>query len=345
MVNGRFGTVAGVVTTNDVFFNIVSRVNSPMELSIISVNWNSVGYLRECIESIYERTHGVSFEIIVVDNASPQGGVNALSEEFPQVRIIHSQKNLGFAGANNLGFRASSGRYLLFLNPDTKLVSAAVNIMLQQLESLPDGGVLGCKLLNTDLSVQITSIQKFPTIVNQVLDLEYFQLRWPGCPLWNIDPLFSDSRAPLEVEVISGACMLLKREVFEQVGMFTEDYFMYAEDIDLNYKVMKAGFTNYYIGSACIVHHGGGSSKQEVGQWATVMKYRAMGKLFRNTGGLLYGGLYRTTMACAAAGRLLILALAYPLANVLWNKQSFQFAVRKWTVILKWALGRQTLAL
>jgi hypothetical protein len=316
-----------------------------MELSIISVNWNSVSFLQECIASIYEHTRGVSFEIIVVDNASPQKGVNVLAEQFTGVRVVHSQQNLGFAGANNLGFRESTGRYVLFLNPDTKLISPAINIMLEQLKSLPDGGIVGCKLLNTDLSVQITSIQKFPTIVNQLLDLEYFQLRWPGCPLWNIRPLFSDAATPLGVEVISGACMLLKREVFEQVGMFTEDYFMYAEDIDLNYKVKKAGFTNYYVSTATIVHHGGGSSRQEANQWATVMKYRAMGKLFRKTKGYLYGLTYRATIACAAFGRLLILALAYPLANVMWNRQSLQFAARKWRAILKWALGWQTLAL
>src|ERR1700722_4521963 len=123
-----------------------------MDLSIISVNWNAVAYLRECIASVYEQTHGVSFEIIVVDNASPQGGVEALKEQFPEIKIVHSQKNLGFAGANNLGFRESSGRYALFLNPDTKLISPAVNIMLDQLKSLPEGGIVGCKLLNTDLS-------------------------------------------------------------------------------------------------------------------------------------------------------------------------------------------------
>ena len=316
-----------------------------MELSIISVNWNSVGYLQECIASVYEQTRGVSFEIIVVDNASPKKGVDVLTEQFPDVRIVHSEQNLGFAGANNMGFRESTGRYVLFLNPDTKLISPAITLMLEQLKSLPDGGIVGCKLLNTDLSVQITSIQKFPTIVNQLLDLEYLQLNWPGCPLWNIRPLFADAASPLGVEVISGACMLLKREVFEQVGMFTEDYFMYAEDIDLNYKVKKAGFTNYYVSTATIVHHGGGSSRQEANQWATVMKYRAMGKLFRKTKGYLYGVTYRATIACAAFGRLLILALAYPVANVMWNRQSLQLAARKWRAILKWALGWQTLAL
>lgn len=316
-----------------------------MELSIISVNWNSVDYLRECIASIYEHTHGVSFEMVVVDNASPQGGVEALKEQFPEVKIIKSAKNLGFAGANNLGFRESCGRYVLFLNPDTELNSPALSIMLEQMESVPDAGIVGCRLLNTDLSVQITSIQKFPTILNQVLDLEYLQMRWPGCPLWDIAPLFCDKVSPLEVEVISGACMLLKREVFQEVGMFTEDYFMYAEDIDLNYKVKQAGFRNYYVGAASIVHHGGRSSRQEPGQWATAMKYRAMGKLFRKTKGELYGLLYRATMGCSAVGRLLVLALAYPLANVLWNKRSLQAAWRKWRVIFRWSVGLQTLAL
>jgi GT2 family glycosyltransferase len=212
-----------------------------MELSIICVNWNSLEYLRECIASVYQHTHGVSFEIIVVDNASPQGGVDALKQQFPEITIIKSEKNLGFAGANNVGFRRSSGDYVLFLNPDTKLAEPAINAMLQHIKMLPDAGIVGCKLLNTDLSVQLTSIQKFPTILNQVLDAEYLQLRWPHCFLWEIAPLFSNEVKLLKVEVITGACMLLRREVFERVGMFSEDYFMYAEDIDLNYKVRRAG--------------------------------------------------------------------------------------------------------
>src|SRR5579872_7241306 len=215
-----------------------------MELSIICVNWNSVDYLRECIASVYEFTRDISFEIIVVDNASSQEGVDALKEKFPEVTLIKSAKNLGFAGANNLGFRRSSGAYVLLLNPDTKLISPAINVMLEHMKSLTDAGIVGCKLLNTDLSVQLTAIQKFPTILNQVFDLEYLQLRWPRCPLWEIAPLFSTSVKVIKVEVISGACMLLRRQVFQQVGMFSEEYFMYAEDIDLNYKVKSAGFTN-----------------------------------------------------------------------------------------------------
>ena len=118
-----------------------------MELSIIFVNWNSTDYLRDCIASIFEYTRGISFEIVVVDNASPSGDADMLAEQFPEITLIKSSQNLGFAGANNLGYRRSSGECLLFLNPDTKLMSAALPVMLRRLQSLPDAGIVGCQVL------------------------------------------------------------------------------------------------------------------------------------------------------------------------------------------------------
>jgi GT2 family glycosyltransferase len=311
-----------------------------MELSIIFVNWNAIDYLQECIASVYQYTSALSFEIIVVDNASPAGGVDRLKERFPDITVIESERNLGFAGANNVGFGHSCGKYLLFLNPDTKLIGPAINVMVRQIESLPDAGIVGCKILNKDLSVQLAAIQKFPTILNQLLDVEYLQLRWPHCPLWNIGPLFSDEIEIAKVEVISGACMLVRREVFEKVQMFSEDYFMYAEDIDLNYKVDRAGFSNYYLGQAAVIHYGGGSSsRQEVSHWATLMKYRAMRRLFGKIKGECYGRTYRALIGFAAMGRLALLTLAFPFGNVFWDRESIRIATDKWRVILKWALA------
>jgi GT2 family glycosyltransferase len=317
-----------------------------MELSIICVNWNAVDYLRECIGSIYRNTQGITFEIIVVDNASPQKDVETLKEQFPGITIIKSDQNLGFAGANNIGFTKSTGEYVLFLNPDTELIGPTINILLEQIKALPDAGIVGCKMLNTDLSVQITSIQKFPTILNQIVNSEHLQLRWPGCPIWDIEPLFSKQTSPVEVEIIPGACMLMRRSVFEQVGKFSEDYFMYAEDLDLNYAVHHAGYKNYYIGEAQIVHHGGRSSSlQKVSQWSTMMKYRAMTRYFRKTRGRFYEAMYRSAIGCVALGRLGILSVMYPFGNVLWNKPAMRQAIEKWGVILKWAVGRPNLAL
>lgn len=310
-----------------------------MELSIIFVNWNAVDYLQECIASVYQYTSGLSFEVIVVDNASPAGGMDRLRERFPNITIVESEINLGFAGANNVGVGHSCGKYLLFLNPDTKLIGPAINIMVGQIELLPDAGIVGCKILNGDLSVQLAAIQKFPTILNQLLDVEYLQLRWPQCRLWNIAPLLKDDVKIAKVEVISGACMLVRRDVFEKVQMFSEDYFMYGEDIELNYRVDRAGFNNYYVGQATVIHYGGrSSSRQEVSHWATLMKYRAMRRLFGKTRGEFYGRMYRVLIGFAAMTRLVILGLVFPFGNVFWGRESIRIAADKWRVILKWAL-------
>jgi N-acetylglucosaminyl-diphospho-decaprenol L-rhamnosyltransferase len=313
-----------------------------MDLSIIYVNWNSIDYIHESIDSVYQNTSGVEFEIIVVDNASPEGNVDLLRAAFPEIIIVKSATNLGFARANNLGFQYSKGDYILFLNPDTKLVSPAINTMLDRAKNIPDAGIVGCRLLNSDLSVQITSIQKFPTILNQMFDFEYLQMRWPGCSLWSIAPLFDPAVKTLKVEVISGACMLMARSTFERADKFTEEYFMYAEDIDLNHKVRHAGFANYYIGDATIVHYGGKSSgQQSVSHWSTMMRYRAMGKLFNNTKGKVQGLLYRVAMGSAAVGRLVLLTCVYLLGGLLGDRAALRYAIGKWKVVLRWALGHQ----
>jgi len=316
-----------------------------MDLSIIYVNWNSLDYLRESIASVIEQTHSVAYEIIVVDNASPESGVDLLKQTFPDVKIIHSENNLGFAGANNLGFRHSTGEFVLFLNPDTKLMAPSIDLLIARHKSLPDAGIVGCKLLNTDLSVQLSSIQTYPTILNQAMDAEYLRLRWPECPLWKIAPLFSEKVSLMKVEIIPGACMLLRRSVFERIGLFSEEYFMYAEDLDLNYKVKAAGLTNYYVGETAIIHHGGtSSSRQRVSHWATIMKYRAMVQLFRKTRGGVYALGYRLAMGAVATGRLMLLGLMSLLGNLVSDRESLNYSREKWKTVLKLTAGWQDVA-
>jgi N-acetylglucosaminyl-diphospho-decaprenol L-rhamnosyltransferase len=317
-----------------------------MDLSVILVNWNSLDYLRPCLASIYKQVQGLSFEVIVVDNASTKDDLDTLQPEFPDAIMIKSVANLGFAGANNLGFKRSTGDYLLLLNPDTEILGDAIQVLVREAQKRPRAGIVGGKLLNTDLSVQLQSIQKFPTILNQVLDAEYLLLRWPHCPLWDIAPLFRDNIDVITVEVIPGACMLIKRAVFEEVGMFSEDYFMYAEDLDLNFKLKRAGYTNYYAGQAKIVHHGGRStSQQKVSQWAIIMKHQAMLKYYCKNRGPGYQTMYRTAIGLTAAARLAILTMMYPFGSAVWDRDSLRYAKTKWRAILNWALGRQNVAL
>ena len=302
-----------------------------MDVSIIYVNWNSVDYIRESIRSVYQQTRGIRFEIIVVDNASPAGNVDLLKQEFPETTLIKSATNLGFAGANNLGYKSCSGETILFLNPDTKLVSPAINVMLGHLQSLPDAGIIGCKLLNSDLSVQTSCIQTFPTILNQVLDVEFLRRRWPKNPLWGIGALYSDSPEPAEVEVVSGACLMIKRAAFEKVSLFSEDYFMYAEDLDLCYKVAQAGFTNYYTGDAAIIHYGGKSSEP---QSATMMKWRAIPRFCDKNRGRLYGSIFRIVMALTAMCRLVVIKVASVFGNRFAPQTDLKSALAKWRTIL-----------
>ena len=128
--------------------------------------------------------------------------------------------------------------------------------------------------------------------------------------------------------------------------MFSEDYFMYAEDLDLNYKLRDAGFVNYYVGETAIIHHGGrSSSRQMVSQWATIMKINAMWRLFRKTRGHAYGAGYRAALGGVAVGRLVVLALLAPFGNIVWDKRSLKAASEKWWAVLGWALGRQSVVL
>jgi N-acetylglucosaminyl-diphospho-decaprenol L-rhamnosyltransferase len=165
-------------------------------------------------------------------------------------------------------------------------------------------------------------------------------LRWPNLSLWNIGPLFSNDGKPCEVEVISGACMLVRRNVFERASMFSEDYFMYAEDIDLCRKVKRLGLRNYYVGQAELIHHGGKSSGQtEINQWSTIMKLNAVQKFCVKVHGNFYGRMYRIVMGCAALGRLSVLFLAKAFRISDSRNVVIRRARSKWTAILKWSFG------
>lgn len=301
-----------------------------MDLSIIIVNWNSEEYLRECISSINRWTEEILYEVIVVDNASPSSSVDSVKEQFPAIKLIKSGKNLGFSGANNVGFRESAGDFVLFLNPDTKLNSPAIDLMMKAVQRLPNAGVAGCKLLNGDLSVQTSSIMKFPTMWNGIFQIEYLRQRWPR--LWGIDALYSKNTEPTEVEAISGACMLMRRETFARIGMFSEEYFMYSEDIDLCYQAVRKGFINYYLACANIVHYGGKSSPRAS---QTALKTKAELHFCEKNYGRPYAFLFQVVMAMNATARLMMLAPVRLFAKLFRLKDALDVTWLRWRVILK----------
>lgn len=310
-----------------------------MDLSIIIVNWNSKDYLRKCLASILATTRDIAYEIIVIDSGSFDGCADMLREEFPQVRFIQSQVNLGFAQANNLAAQSGRGECLLFLNPDTEVVGPAINVLLSGTGSLPDAGAVGCRLLNADGTVQTSCIQAFPTILNQVLSTEALRRIMPRSRLWGMRGLFEGGGSPVGVEMISGACLMIRRSVFDRVGHFSTDYFMYAEDLDLCYKARQCGFRNYYCSQGTVVHHGGGSTQQARSNFAHIMATVSIWKFLRKFRGAGYGDCYRLGVCGAALMRLALLVVLAPGWLAFSRGARWKAAWGKWFVILHWGLG------
>ena len=314
-----------------------------MDLSIIIVNWNSVDFLRKCVASVQAETRGIEYEIVVIDSGSFDGCGRMLRETYPQVRFIQSEKNVGFARANNAAFKVTRGRCVLFLNPDTEIVASAINTMYRCLQTLPEAGAIGCKLLNGDGSVQTSCIQSFPTILNQVLDAEWLRTRWPMWALWGIAPLYDGDCGPKVVEAIAGACVMLRRDLFERVGLFSEDYFMYAEDIDLSYRIRRLGHTNYYIPEATVVHYGGGSSQEAPSNFSVVMMRESIWRFLRKTRGPAYGLLYRISMLFSAFVRLAFLGVRQADRRTHQGYRTSGSSIEKWRAVLRWSLHREEL--
>lgn len=310
-----------------------------MDVSIIIVNWNSAEYAAASIGSIRKFSDGLRYEVIVVDNASSDSSTTTL-RKIPGIHFIASPVNLGFAGANNLGFRLASGRAVLFLNPDTLLTTPAVRLMYEFLQSDPSVGVVGARQLNADLSLQKACIQTVPTLVNQIADSEWLRRRFPRARLWGTNSsLAYNAREPIPVDAVSGACIMVRRTVLESVGAFSTDYFMYAEDVDLCYRIAQSGWKIVHVPAAQLIHYGGKSSEQRESEgFASVATCRSVYDFFRKQKGTSYAFVYRVCMGGAALTRLAILA-----AGRLISPAEYQLRIRaatkRWRHILHWCVG------
>lgn len=229
-----------------------------LEVSFIIVNWNTRELLRECLNSVMERSAGHSVEIIVVDNASSDASVEMVRAHFPQVTVIANTENRGFARANNQGAQVAQGRYLLLLNTDAFLKPNALEQLLQLANREPKLGMVGARLLNLDGSFQ-ASHTRFPNLAR-----EFFTLSGLGRLLWGrFYPSFGPEveRGPHVIDYVEGACLLARRDAYAQVSGLDEGYFMYSEEVDLCYALRRAGWQVWYHPEACVTHLGGASSQ------------------------------------------------------------------------------------
>lgn len=248
-----------------------------MELSIIIVNYNTRDFLRDCLRSIYSSQGDFQYEVIVVDNCSPDDSVEMVRQEFPQAKLIASEINRGYAYANNLGLRQARGHYLLLLNPDTVLPPTALLGMLDFMEEHPDAGVAGPKLVLADGSLDLACRRSFPTLDVALYRLVGLSKRYPNSPRYNRYNLgYLDPDQVAEVDSVVGAFMCIRREALDQAGLFDERFFMYAEDIDLCYRIkVDHGWKVYYNPAVVVTHYKAQSTRKRFARM-TIEFYRAM---------------------------------------------------------------------
>jgi GT2 family glycosyltransferase len=223
-----------------------------VELSVVLVSWNSRDYLRRCLLSLVESRPNVAWEIIVVDNGSTDGSLEMIRREFPAVKVIENNSNLGFAVSANLGARESTSDYILFLNPDTIVHPRTLILAINFMEKRKDSGIMGCRTLGGDGQIQPTAFD-FPS------PFRMFGFASGLNRCFKITRLkdFTRIRTP---DYIQGSFLLIRRAAYESIGGFDEAFFMYAEDVDLCLRVRQAGWKIYFAPAMTITHFGSGST-------------------------------------------------------------------------------------
>jgi GT2 family glycosyltransferase len=226
-------------------------------LSVVVVTYNSSRWLERCLESVTGRGH----EVVVVDNASTDGSPELVRRRFPEVRVVELDRNLGYGGANNVGFQVTEGEYVLVLNPDAWALDGAVQRLLQAADAAPWAALVGPRLLRPD-GTREQSVRGFPTVWR--LATEYLFLRWLAPSSRTLNAFYGAGTADVHaaVEWIVGAVMLVRRAAFEEVGGFDPSFFMYDDEVDLAYRLRERNWEVMYYPLAEFVHVGGASTDE-----------------------------------------------------------------------------------
>ena len=242
-----------------------------MKLSVVIVSYNVRELLTACIDSVVKASEGIDAEVFVVDNKSADDTVEVISRDYPWVHLINNKENLGFSKANNIAIRQSEGEYVLLLNPDTVVAEGTLRGAVEFMDQHPEAGGAGVRMHNADGTLAPESRRAVPTPMVAARKMLGFTKRYYMSYLpWD---------KPGKIEVISGAFMMLRRKAIDQVGMLDEDFFMYGEDIDLSYRLLKGGWQNWYL-PLDIIHYKGQSTVKSDFRYVHVF-YQAMLIFFR----------------------------------------------------------------
>lgn len=235
-----------------------------IDVSIIIINYNGEDLLKECLSSIYQKTKDLTYEVIVVDNASNDGNIDDVVRSFPEVKLIRNKTNLGFAAANNVGLSHANSKYVLFLNNDTLLIDNVIKKTFDFAEQISNQVFASCQLLNSDRTKQETVVE-FPSVWNGLTENFFLYKIFPNSKIFN--KYYQNNielNNPIEVDVIRGAFMLCSTQAVKKLSGFDERFFFYSEETDLCYRFKKNGGQIYFLPQLSIIHYGGATTDKNL---------------------------------------------------------------------------------
>jgi GT2 family glycosyltransferase len=280
---------------------------SQPDMSVVLVCWNNKDYLDPCLRSLYEGGLHYSFDVVVVDNGSTDGSQAMLREEYPDVLTIQNESNVGLGTASNQGIKATRGRYVLLLNNDTLVNGKSLDAMVAFMEAHPRVGAVGGQLLNPDGSVQ-ACYNNFTTLKE-----EFFVATRLGEQFRDGYPAVIKDDKVGSVDWLGSACLMLRRDMLRQVGMLDEEYFIYGDELDLQYRMKKAGWEIYYLPHVTTIHYGGRSMER----WPRRrMVYRGKILFYRKNYGTVRAGALRLMLAGLSLAKIVCWGLAYLVPSV-----------------------------
>ena len=311
---------------------------SGIELSICIVSWNICEKLKNSILSIFKFSERLNIEIIVVDNASSDGTVDMIKKmSFPKVSFFENEKNIGFARACNIAIMESRGDYILLLNPDMLIIEQCFKKMISLLNSHPKIGVVGCKLVNINKTIQKSYFKKFPTLFTELKE---------GMLIDNIYNKFFDGKynvnGKIEVAWLIGGCMMLKKDILKKLHGFDEQYFMYGEDVDLCFRIHRLGLKIFYLPEIKMLHYHGASSKKQTDRFfATLMQKESTYIFMRDNYGIITALLYRIVWIVSGLYRLIVLVIggAFSIIISKVDKKFILWAINKSIRVILWGIG------
>ncbi len=286
-----------------------------MDLAVVIVSWNTRELLRKCLECLRAEVDGIENEVFVVDNNSGDGSADMVAADHSWVRLIRNHTNKGFAAANNQAFKLTSARYILLLNPDTEVQPGSIKALIDFLQKKPEAGIVAPQLLNSDGTIQ-RSCRQFPSFAGMLYELVGLSRLFPNEQKFRqykmLDWQHDDER---QVDQPEGACLLVRQEVMQKVGILDEGYWMLFEEVDWCYRIKQAGWQIWFTPQAKVIHHYGQSIKQVKAKMILSSHrglYRFWWKHYRNgrwyLDGIAYGGLmtlaYLRILSHALAGKL-----------------------------------------